>query len=85
MTFEGLFGERRTVPTARIQKIVTGQRLSSGRRLLRLEVLRVTQSLGEELELVMAPASASAWRSHLGLWAVQERKAAMDTVTPGRR
>ena len=30
-------------------------------------------------------ASASAWRSHLGLWAIGERKAAMDVVAPGRK
>jgi hypothetical protein len=83
--FEGLFGERETVATERIQKIVTGRRMASGRRLLRLEVLRITRAGGTELELVLAPDSASAWRSHLGLWAVRERTAAMDTVTPGRK
>ncbi len=83
--FRGLFGETVALPTARIQKIVTGQRLGSGRQLLRLEVLRLTRPDGEEVELVLSRASASAWRSHLGLWAVGERKAAMDVVTPGRK
>jgi len=84
LAFEGVFGEKEQVPTSRIQKIVTGRRLASGRPLIRLEVLRVTRSDGDEIELVLTRASASAWRSHLGLWAVGERKAAMDRVEPGR-
>ena len=84
LVFHGLFGEAETLATARIQKIVTGTRLASGRQLLGREVLRVARSGGGELEVVLARASASAWRSHLGLWAVEERRAAMDTVTPGR-
>jgi hypothetical protein len=82
--FAGLFGETEALSTSRIQKIATGKRLASGRRLLRLEVLRLTRSSGEDLEFVLGPASAGAWRSHLGLWAVAERGAAMDRVTPGR-
>ena len=82
--FRGIFGESETVATARIQKIVTGSRLSNGRRLLRREALRLARSNAEDLEFVLTRASASAWRSHLGLWAVAERKAAMDLVTPGR-
>lgn len=84
LVFHGLFGETESLPTARLQKIVTGSRMANGRRLLRREVLRLTRAGGEELEFVLARASASAWRSHLGLWAIEERRAAMDTVTPGR-
>jgi hypothetical protein len=84
VSFSGLFGESELLPTSRIHKIATGQRLASGRKLLRLEVLRFTRPGDEELEFVLAPASAGAWRSHLGLWAVAERKSAMDRVTPGR-
>ncbi len=83
--FHGLFGESAAIPTAGIRKIITGQRLATGRRLMRLEVLRLSPSGGGDLELVLTRASASAWRSHLGLWAVQERKAAMDVVAPGRK
>ena len=85
LVFEDLFGHTEALATSRIQKIVTGRRLASGRRLLRLEVLRLTRAGGGELEFVLAPASASAWRSHLGLWAVEERRASMDVVTPGRK
>jgi hypothetical protein len=84
VSFHGLFGENEVVPTERIEKIATGRKLASGRKLLRLEVIRLTRAAGDELEFVMAPASAGAWRSHLGLWAVAQRKAAMDEVTPGR-
>ena len=85
LAFEGLFGEAAEIATSRIQKIVTGRRLSSGRTLFRLQVLQVTTSTGEQLEFVLSPASASAWRSHLGLWAARERQADADRVTPGRR
>ena len=82
--FSGLFGESVSIATGRIQKIETGSRLSSGRRLFRLEVLRLTRTSGEREEFVLSPASASAWRSHLGLWAVKERQADADRVLPGR-
>jgi hypothetical protein len=82
--FRGVFGETEIVATPRLQKIVTGTRLSSGRRLLRREILRLSRASGEDLEFVLTRASAKAWRSHLGLWAIEERKAAMDLVTPGR-
>ncbi len=85
IVFESLFGETTTLPTQRLQKIVTGDRLASGRRLLRMEVLRLSRSDGTDLEFVLTPASAAAWRSHLGLWAVNERKSATDVVRPGRR
>ena len=82
--FDGLFGESLVVPTSAIQKIETGQRLASGRMLLRLEVLRLTATGGEQTELVLTLDSAAAWRSHLGLWAVRERQADADRVVPGR-
>jgi len=85
LVFFGLFGEKETLATSRIQKIVTGSVLSSGRRLLGREVLRLTASDGAEVEFVLERASASAWRSHLGLWAIEERRAGTDLVTPGRR
>ena len=84
VSFSGLFGEKERLPTADIRKIVTGRKLASGRKLMRLEILRLSRSEDEDLEFVLAPSSAAAWRSHLGLWAVAERKSAMDTVKPGR-
>jgi hypothetical protein len=72
------------VPPSRIQKIVTADRLSSGRLLVKLEILRLTDTDGEELEFVVARNSAEAWRRLLGEWAGRERPAAADVVTPGR-
>ena len=85
VVFEGLFGEREVLATSAIVKIITGRRMSNGRTLVRREVLRLGRSGGGELEVVLTPASAGAWRSHLGLWAIEERKASADTVTPGRK
>ena len=84
LKFSGLFGETVELPTSNIQKIVTGVKLASGRLLTGLEVLRISRSDGTDHEFVLSPASASAWRSHLGLWAVKERQAAADRVEPGR-
>jgi hypothetical protein len=84
LQFSGLFGESVSVETSKIQKIVTGSRLASGRRLVGLEVLRITRPEQGDAEFVLSPASALAWRSHLGAWAVQERQAAADRVEPGR-
>jgi hypothetical protein len=81
--FSGLYGESILIPTARIQKIATGTRLASGRLLFRTEVLRITGSNGEDNEFVLTRPAASAWRSHLGLWAMAERQADADRVTPG--
>jgi hypothetical protein len=82
--FDGLFEESVVIPTSEIQKIETGKRLANGRLLLRLEVLRLTRSGGGQTEFVLTLASAAAWRSHLGLWAVKERQADADRVVPGR-
>ena len=85
VVFHGVFGETRIVPSDAIQKIVTGSRLADGRMLLRREALRLTRSGGEEVQFVLSRSSAAAWRSHLGLWAVEQRRAALDLVTPGKR
>jgi hypothetical protein len=84
LQFSGLFGESVLVGTSSIRKITTGSRLTTGRDLVGLEVLRITRAEGGDVEFVVSPASALAWRSHLGLWAIQERQAAADRVEPGR-
>jgi hypothetical protein len=84
LEFSGLHEESEMLPMARVQKIATGQRLASGRMLFRQEVLRLTRTSGDEVEFVLSPDSAHAWRSHLGLWAGRERQAAAERVTPGR-
>jgi hypothetical protein len=85
LLYTGLFGESVTVPTRRIQKIATGRRLTSGRRLLRLEVLRISRSEASDVEFVLSPLVAFAWRSHLGAWATEERRVELDRVIPGKR
>jgi hypothetical protein len=91
LSFESLFGDAELLPTSRIQKIVTGSRLASGRRLFRLEVLRITRTSGGDVEFVLSRPSASAWRSHLGLWAMAQRvrdagaSGSVEQVAPGRR
>lgn len=84
LTFQGLFGHNVSIPPAQIRKIVTADRLASGRLLFKLEVLRLSGAGGEELEFVVAPDTAAAWRRLLGEWAGRERAASMDVVTPGR-
>ncbi|MEO8347717.1 MAG: hypothetical protein ABI610_02310 [Acidobacteriota bacterium] len=84
LSFQGIEGHTVTVPPSRIQKIVTADRLSSGRLFVKLEILRLTDTDGEELEFVAARNSADAWRRLLGEWAGRERAAALDVVTPGR-
>lgn len=85
LSFRGVFGESVLLATSRISRIETGRRLASGRTLLRLEVLRITQSNGGVTELILSPASAFAWRSHLGLWAIGQRQANSDQVVPGKK
>lgn len=85
ITFQGISGHTASIPPARIQKIVTADRMSSGRLLVKLEVLRLTATDGEELEFVLARDTADAWRRLLGEWAGRERQAAAgELVTPGR-
>lgn len=84
LSFQGIDGHAVNVPPARIQKIVTADRLASGRLLVKLEILRLTDTDGEEFEFVVARNSAEAWRRLLGEWAGRERQAAADLVTPGR-
>jgi hypothetical protein len=84
LSFQGIDGHSLNVPPSRIQKIVTADRLASGRLLVKLEILRLTDTDGEELEFVVARNSADAWRRLLGEWAGRERQAEADLVTPGR-
>ena len=84
LSFQGIDGHTINIPPSRIRKIVTADRLSSGRLLVKLEILRLTDTDGEELEFVVARNSADAWRRLLGEWAGRERQAEADLVTPGK-
>jgi hypothetical protein len=90
LVFQGIDGHTETIPPSRINKIVTADRMGSGRLLVKLEVLRFTDSEGEELEFVVARNSADAWRKMLGDWAGRQKAAeasatetANDLVTRG--
>jgi hypothetical protein len=84
LSFQGIDGHTVSVPPARIRKIVTANRLANGRLLVKLEILRLTDTDSEEFEFVVARNSADAWRRLLGEWAGRERQATADVVTPGR-
>jgi hypothetical protein len=88
LAFQGIEGHEISLPPTQIQKIVTADRLAKGRLLVKLEVLRLTDSAGSELEFVLAKDTANAWRSLLGEWAGRQRTEAAardspDVVTRG--
>jgi hypothetical protein len=88
LAFQGIEGHEISLPPSQIQKIVTADRLAKGRLLVKLEVLRLTDSAGSELEFVLAKDTAKAWRSLLGEWAGRQRAEATaagapDVVTRG--
>lgn len=82
LAFQGIEGHEISLPPTQIQKIVTADRLAKGRLLVKLEVLRLTDSAGSELEFVLAKDTAKAWRSLLGEWAGQQRAEATATGAP---
>jgi hypothetical protein len=86
LSFQGIEGHTIQIPPSRIRKVVTADRMARGRLLVKLEVLRLTDIDGEDLEFVVARNSADEWRRLLGEWSVRERQgaAAADVVTKGK-
>ena len=82
LAFQGINGHTINIPPSRIQKIVTADRISAGRLLFRLEVLRLMDTDGQELEFVVARNTADQWRSLLGAWAGRERQIATASDAP---
>ena len=82
LAFQGIDGHTINIPPSRIQKIVTADRISAGRLLFRLEVLRLMDTDGQELEFVVARNTADQWRSLLGAWAGRERQIATASDAP---
>jgi hypothetical protein len=82
LAFQGIEGHEISLPPTHIQKIVTADRLAKGRLLIKLEVLRLTDNAGSELEFVLAKDTANAWRSLLGEWAGRQRAEATATGAP---
>jgi hypothetical protein len=84
ISFESRHEARLDLPLSGIRRISSGSRMTTtGRRLLRSEVLTLTGNDGTTHEFVMPKASVYQWRQHLGAWAAKQR-AATDVVRPGR-
>ncbi len=74
LVFSSRFEPPVSIPLASIRKISTGKLLSTGRRLLRDEVLALTDESGALTEFQMSHASCFQWRQALGAWAAIQRK-----------
>lgn len=82
--FESRIEPRREFPLDAVRRASTGSRMTTtGRRLLRAEVVTLVDGAGRVAEFQMPRASVHQWRQHLGAWAAKE-KAARDVVRPGR-
>lgn len=84
--FESRLEEPTVIPLSRVRKISSGNRMASGRRLLRAEVLTLLDADGRTLELLMPRASVYQWRQHLGAWAARRKAGTTDpsAETDGR-
>ena len=83
ITFESRLEEPTTIPLSRLRRVSSGNRMASGRRLLRAEVLTLLDTEGRTLELLMPRASVYQWRQHLGAWAARQKGAATGAGEPG--
>ena len=68
LVWQGIAGAQGSARFAEIQRIETDARLIFGRPLLRSEVLRVTRTSGEVVELVLGKGAAWEWHRALGEW-----------------
>jgi hypothetical protein len=68
LVWRGLASVSGAISFPDIARIETDARLSSGRRLLRSEVFRITPVKGEVVELVLAKGPAWEWHRALGEW-----------------
>jgi hypothetical protein len=68
LVWRGLAGANGSARVAEIQRIETDARLASGRPFVRSEVLRVTRTSGEVVELVLGKGAAWEWHRALGEW-----------------
>ncbi|HKB70037.1 MAG TPA: hypothetical protein VKH46_04285 [Thermoanaerobaculia bacterium] len=75
IVFESRHERPLSLPLSRIRRISSGSRMTTtGRRLLRAEVLTLADSEGNVAEFLMPKASVYQWRQHLGAWAAREKK-----------
>lgn len=73
ITFESRLEAPTVIPLSRLRRVSSGNRMASGRRLLRAEVLTLLDTEGRRLELLMPRASVYQWRQHLGAWAARQK------------
>ena len=73
ITFESRFEPPTVLPLSQIRRVWSGNRMTSGRRLLRAEVLGLVDIQERTLELLMPRASVYQWRQHLGAWAATKK------------
>jgi len=73
ITFESRFEPPTVLPLSQIRRVWSGNRMASGRRLLRAEVLALVDTQGRTLELLMPRASVYQWRQYLGAWAARKK------------
>src|SRR5580765_28171 len=73
ITFESRLEAPTVIPLSRVRRVSSGNRMASGRRLLRAEVLTLLDMDGRTLELLMPRASVYQWRQHLGAWAARRK------------
>jgi hypothetical protein len=83
--FESRIEPRRSFPPSAIRRISSGSRMTTtGRRLLRSEVLTLVDTDGTVSEFQMPKASVYQWRRALGAWAARRKTGDADAVRPGR-
>jgi hypothetical protein len=73
ITFESRLEAPTVIALSRLRRVSSGNRMASGRRLLRAEVLTLLDTEGRTLELLMPRASVYQWRQHLGAWAARQK------------
>jgi len=73
ITFESRLEAPTVIALSRLRRVSSGNRMASGRRLLRAEVLTLVDTDGRTLELLMPRASVYQWRQHLGAWAARQK------------
>lgn len=76
ITFESRHEAPTVIALSRLRRVSSGNRMASGRRLLRAEVLTLLDTDGRTLELLMPRASVYQWRQHLGAWAARQKATA---------
>lgn len=79
ITFESRYEAVSELPLSRVKRIVSGNRMSTGRRLWRAEVLTLVDVDDRVHEFLMPRASLYQWRQHLGAWAARQKGASTPT------